>query len=108
MAGPVKLVFQGCGLFEDLDVVDKVAPVDVEGGAETMLMGALKESGVAPVGHPCFKAIEKGCENYDSVDKDVGFVLQVLVIPQPFVQSTKGTVCFSKPVVHFFVYPSVW
>ena len=114
MAGPAKLVFKHCGfdagdlgLFEDLDVTDEVAPVDVEDGAETTLMEVLKESDVAPVGHPHLGAVQKGGENYGSVDKDLSFVLQILVIPHPFVQSTKGTVCFSKPVVHFFVYPGI-
>ena len=111
---PSELVFQECGfdagdlgLFENLDIGDEVAPVDVEDGVEATLMEALEESDLAPVGHPRLGAVEKGGENYGSVDKDLGFVLQVLVISHPFVQSTKGTVCFSKPVVHFFVYPGV-
>lgn len=114
MAGPAKLVFQECGfdagdlgLFEDLDVGDKVSPVDVEDGAETTLMKLLEESDVAPVGHPCLGAAEKGGGNYGTIYKDLSFILQVLIISHPLVQSTKGTVCSSKPVVHFFIYPDV-
>ena len=113
MAGPAKLVFQECGfnasdlsLFADLDFGDEVAPVDVEDGKETTLMEALVESEVAPVGHPHLRAVGKGGENYGLVDKDLGFVLEIR-IPHPFVQSTKGTACFSKPVVHFFVYTGI-
>lgn len=65
----------------------------------TTLMEALEESDVAPVGHPRLGAVGNGGENNGSVDKDLDFVLQVLVIPHPFVQSTNGTVCFSKPGV---------
>ena len=107
MAGPGKSVIQECSFdagylsqFEDLNICDNVTPVDVEDDGETTLMEALEESEVAPAGHPHLGAVEKSGENYCSVDKDLGFVLQVLVIPHSFVQST---VCFSKPVVHFFV-----
>lgn len=89
--------------FEDLNICDKVTPVDVEDGTGTTLMEVLEES----AGHPHLGAVEKNGENYRSVEKDLGFVLQVLVIPHPFVQSTEGTVCFSKPVVHFFVYSGI-
>ena len=40
------------GQFDDLGVSDKVAPVDVEDGAETTPMEALEEPDVNPVGHP--------------------------------------------------------
>jgi len=112
--GPRKSVFQESSFdagdlsqFEDLNICDKVTPVDVEDGAETTLMEVLEESEVAPAGHPHLGAVEKNGENYHSVDKDLGFVLPVLVMPHPFVQSTEGTVCFSKPVVHFFVYSGI-
>ena len=109
------MVFQECGfsagdlgLFKYPNISDEVASVDVEDVAEITLMEGLEQSDVALVGHPYLGAIEKGGENYGLVDKDlVGFVLQVLVIPHPFVQSTKDTVCFSKPLVHFFVYPGI-
>lgn len=113
MAGPAKLVFQECGfnardlsLFIDLDFSDKVTPEDIEDGMETTLMEALVESDVAPVDHPHLRTVGKDGENYGLVDKDLGFVLQIR-IPHPFVQSTKGTVCFRKPVVHFFVYSGI-
>ena len=91
----------------NLNICDKVIPVDVKDGAETTLMEVLEQSEVAPAGHPHLGAVEKNGENYRSVDKDLGFVLQVLVMPHPFVQSTEGTVCLSKPVVHFFVYSGI-
>ena len=104
MAGLVKLVFQeygfdagDLGLFEDLKVCDEVAPEDVEDGVKTMLMEVLEESKVAPVGHPHLGAVEKGGENYSSVGKDLGFVVQV---PKPLFG-------FSKPVFNFFVYRGV-
>lgn len=65
---------------EDLDIGCEVAPVDVEGGAAKMLMEVLEESDVALVGHPHLGMVEKGCENYSLVDKDLAFVLQVLVM----------------------------
>ena len=110
MAAPLQLVFQECGFhagdlvqFKDFNTGDKVAPVDVKKHAEKTLM----EANVAPVGQPYVGAIESGGENHRSVDKDLGFALQVLVTPHSFVQSTKGTACFGKPVVHFFVYSGV-
>ena len=57
-----------------------MARVHVEGGAATMLMEVLEESDVALVGHPHLGMVEKGCENYSLVDKDVAFLLQVLVM----------------------------
>ena len=108
MAGPAKLVIQECGfnardlsMFVDLDFGDEVAPLDVEDGMETRLMEALVLSDVAPVDHPHLRSVGKDGENYGLVDKDLGFVLQIRFL-HPFVQSTKGTVCFRKPVVHFF------
>ena len=69
--GPRKSVFQESSFdagdlsqFEDLNICDKVTPVDVEDGAETTFMEVLEQSEVAPAGHPHLGAVEKNGENY--------------------------------------------
>ena len=59
--------------------------MDVEDGAQAALVEALEEADVAAVGDPGLRAAEKGGVNNSSVDADLCFALQVLVVPHLFV-----------------------
>ncbi|KAK3602058.1 hypothetical protein CHS0354_025234 [Potamilus streckersoni] len=58
-------------LFEDFSVVDEVTPVDVEDGAEEVLMEAFKEVEVGAAGDPEFGASLEGGQYDSSVDADL-------------------------------------
>ena len=56
---------------------------------------------------PGLGAIEKGGEQFRPVYTNLGLDLQVLVVPDPFMQSAEGTTCFGQPVVDFLVNPGI-
>lgn len=64
-------------------------------------METFKESEVTAICYLGLRAVQKGGENYGSVNTDLGFAFQVFVVPHPFVESAKGTVSLCKSVVDF-------
>ena len=53
--------------FQDFDVGDEVTPVDVEDGAEAVLMEVSEELQVVTIGDPRLGAIPEGGQNNGSV-----------------------------------------
>ena len=50
---------------------------------------------------PSLRAIKEGGENYSYVHFDFSFAVQVLVVPNTFVESAEGTISLCEPVVGF-------
>ena len=75
--------------------------MDVEDGAETALVETPKKSQVVAVCYPRLRAIQQSSEYYGSVDTDLGVLPQVFVVPDSFVESAEGAVCFGESVVYF-------
>ena len=90
-------------LLQNFNVWDEVTLVNVDDGAETALVEALEEKDVTAVGHSGPWAVEKGGKNNSPVDADLRLALQVFVVSNSFVQSTKGAVGLRESVVNFFV-----
>ena len=94
-------------LLEDLDIGDKVAPVDVEDGTKAMLMETLEEFDVAAACDPGLGAVEQSREYSSSVNTDLGLAFQALIAPHTLVESTEGAVSLCQSVVNFLVDLSV-
>ena len=59
--------------------------MDVKGSAKAALVETFKVSDMTAVCDPGPGTIEKGGEYYGLVYTDLGFDLQVLVVPDPFI-----------------------
>lgn len=80
-------------MFKDLNICDEFTPVDVKDSAKAALVETFKESDMTEVCDPGLGAIEKRGEYYGLVFTDLDLDLQVVVVPDPFIQSAEGTAC---------------
>ena len=55
--------------------------MDVEDGAQAVLVEALEEADVAAVGDPGLRAVEKSGDNNSAMDTDFCFTFQTFVVP---------------------------